>query len=63
MDCFLGWVQQNRSASTYRNRRTHLERFLQMYQPQDVWHDRAQKALDDIAAHAPLEKREAHFPE
>jgi len=40
-----------------------LERFLQMYAPQDVWHARAEQALAAIAAHAPLDQREAHFPE
>jgi len=30
---------------------------------QDVWRDRAQKALTDIAAGMPLSQREAHFAE
>jgi hypothetical protein len=40
-----------------------LEGFLQMYAPRDVWRARAEKALAAIAAHAPLDQREAHFPE
>jgi hypothetical protein len=40
-----------------------LEDFLQMYAPQDVWRARAERALAAIAAHAPLDQREAHFPE
>jgi hypothetical protein len=40
-----------------------LERFLEMYAPQDVWRARANRALVAIAAHAPLDQREAHFPE
>src|SRR5262245_1101735 len=43
--------------------RTQLENFLQMYPPQDVWRARAERALAAIGAHAPLEQREAHFPE
>jgi hypothetical protein len=40
-----------------------LENFLQMYAPRDVWRVRAENALAAIAAHAPLDQREAHFPE
>jgi hypothetical protein len=43
--------------------KSQLERFLTMYQPNDIWRARAKKALDDIAANVPIEKREAHFPE
>jgi gamma-glutamyl:cysteine ligase YbdK (ATP-grasp superfamily) len=39
------------------------EKFLTMYQPQDVWHDRAVQALRAIETHQPLEQREAHFAE
>ena len=40
-----------------------LENFLQMYAARDVWRARAETALAAIAAHAPLDQREAHFPE
>jgi hypothetical protein len=40
-----------------------LESFLRMYAPRDVWRARAENALAAIAAHAPLDQREAHFPE
>jgi hypothetical protein len=43
--------------------RTQLENFLQMYPPRDVWRARAERALAAIGAHAPLDQREAHFPE
>lgn len=43
--------------------RTQLENFLQMYAQQDVWRARAERALAAIGAHAPLDQREAHFPE
>ena len=43
--------------------RERLERFLVMYSAEDVWRSRARRALADIAAHAPLDRREAHFPE
>lgn len=39
----------------------HLQRFLQMYQANDVWRARANQALQAIAAGTALEKREAHF--
>jgi len=45
------------------NARAQLERFLEMYKQSDVWRQRAEKALADIAANAPLDAREAHFPE
>ena len=45
------------------NARAQLERFLEMYPQKDVWRQRAEKALADIAANAPLDAREAHFPE
>jgi hypothetical protein len=40
-----------------------LRRFLDMYQPHDVWRDRAEHALAGIEAHQPLTEREAHFAE
>jgi len=40
-----------------------LENFLRMYAAQDVWRARAERALAAIATHAPLDQREAHFPE
>jgi hypothetical protein len=43
--------------------RPQLERFLTMYAAQDVWRSRAEQALTAIAAHAPLDQREAHFSE
>jgi hypothetical protein len=43
--------------------RTQLDNFLQMYGARDVWRARAEQALAAIAAHAPLDQREAHFPE
>jgi hypothetical protein len=43
--------------------RKQLEHFLAMYSPHDVWRARAEGALAAIAANAPLEQREAHFPE
>jgi hypothetical protein len=43
--------------------RTQLENFLAMYSPHDVWRARAEQALAAIGAHAPLDQREAHFPE
>ena len=59
------------------NARAQLERFLEMYQAERivgvgqvaidgsryVWRQRAEKALADIASHAPLDERIAHFPE
>ena len=45
------------------NAKAQLERFLGMYARRDVWHQRAEKALADIAANAPLDRREAHFKE
>ena len=42
---------------------TYLDRFLTMYAPHDVWRDRALTALAAIAAHAPLDHRQAHFAE
>ena len=45
------------------NARAQLERFLAMYPHRDVWRQRAAKALADIAANAPLDRREAHFKE
>jgi hypothetical protein len=41
----------------------HLEHFLTMYTPRDVWRQRAEHALAAIAAHAALDQRQAHFPE
>jgi hypothetical protein len=43
--------------------RAQLTRFLAMYSAQDVWRQRAEKALADIARQAPLDQREAHFAE
>ena len=40
-----------------------LDRFLGMYQSNDVWRQRAQAALAGIAATTPLGQREAHFAE
>jgi len=40
-----------------------LEQFLAMYAPRDIWRGRAEQALRDISAHAPLAGRQAHFPE
>ena len=45
------------------NARAQLERVLEMYASRDVWRQRAEKALADIAANAPLDRREAHFRE
>ncbi|HEY6178511.1 MAG TPA: hypothetical protein VIX73_28860 [Kofleriaceae bacterium] len=41
----------------------HLEHFMTMYTPRDVWRQRAEQALAAIAAHAALDERQAHFPE
>lgn len=43
--------------------RVQLERFLTMYSSADVWRERATNALAAIANHAPLDRRQAHFPE
>ncbi|HUJ59285.1 MAG TPA: hypothetical protein VLX92_12355 [Kofleriaceae bacterium] len=43
--------------------RAHLERFLGMYQPEDIWRQRAEQALSEIASHVALPERHAHFDE
>jgi hypothetical protein len=43
--------------------RAQLERFLEMYTTPDVWRQRAEKGLADIAAKTPLAQRQTHFPE
>lgn len=43
--------------------RIQLQRFLTMYRADDVWRNRAIRALAAIDAHEPLDRREAHFPE
>src|SRR5262245_24535681 len=40
----------------------HLEHFLTMYTPRDVWRQRAEQALAAIAAHAAIDQRQAPFP-
>jgi hypothetical protein len=41
--------------------RVQLDKFLTLYQAHDMWRQRAETALQQIAIHAPLAARQAHF--